>query len=220
LTTGQNERGSFVITKRMQMRIVLVLAIGIAIYSVVQYGIVGMDKAGFIMQKISLGEILSSVWKVMLGVHIVTSIFALVLGPFLLMEKVRQKNKMLHKRMGYMYTAGVIGGGVSGLYLAYYATGGVIAQTGFGMLAIVWFISVILAVKATQRKIVQHRYWTMVNYSLTFAAVTLRIWLGLFVFVFGFQQYEVYYAYTAWICWVPNLLFVLVYLKRKKSNVF
>ncbi|SNZ15677.1 Predicted membrane protein [Terribacillus aidingensis] len=209
------------VTKSMQMRFILLLAIGIAVYAVVQYGIVGMDKAGLIMQKVSSGEIVSSLWKVILGVHIVTSIFALVLGPFLLMEKVRHKNKVLHKRMGYVYTAGVIGGGVSGLYLAYYATGGVIAQTGFGMLAIVWFITVILAVKAAiQKKIAQHRRWTMMNYSLTFAAVTLRIWLGLFMLVFGLQHYDVYYAYTAWICWVPNLLFILVYIKRKKSDVY
>ncbi|MFJ6413798.1 hypothetical protein ACIQLG_13505 [Terribacillus saccharophilus] len=57
----------------------------------------------------------------------------------------------------------------------------------------------------------------MVNYSVTFAAVTLRIWLGMFMFVFGPALYDVYYAYTAWLSWVPNILIMLVYLQRKKS---
>ncbi|MFS0560602.1 DUF2306 domain-containing protein [Terribacillus sp. 179-K 1B1 HS] len=206
--------------KRVRMGAVIVLAVGIAGYSIVQYGIIGLDKAGFILQKLSLGEVLSSMWKWMLGVHIVTSIFALVLGPFLLMNRNKQKDK-LHKRMGYLYTAGVTGGGLSGLYLAYYATGGVIAQFGFGMLAILWLITVFLAVRAAvQRKIAQHRRWTMINYSLTFAAVTLRIWLGIFMLLFGPSLYEVYYPYIAWICWVPNLLLIAFYLKRKTNFVY
>ncbi|MFP7170313.1 DUF2306 domain-containing protein [Terribacillus sp. 7520-G] len=206
--------------KKIQMSAVIVLAVGIAGYSIVQYGIIGLDRAGFILQKVSLGEVISSMWKWMLAVHIVTSIFALVLGPFLLMNRNKQKDK-LHKQLGYLYTAGVTGGGLSGLYLAYYATGGVIAQTGFGMLAFLWLITVFLAIRAAaQRKIAQHRHWIMINYSLTFAAVTLRIWLGIFMLLFGPSLYEVYYPYIAWLCWVPNILLLVLYLKRKTTFVY
>lgn len=208
------------ILKRIRMGMIIMLAVGIAGYSVVQYGFVGLDKAGLVVQKISSGEILSDIWRIMLSIHIAASIFALVLGPFLLLESIRQKNKVLHKRMGYIYTAGVTGGGVSGLYLAYYATGGLIAQLGFALLAISWLITVFLAVRAAiQRKIIQHQRWTMINYSLTFAAVTLRIWLGVSVLIFGTSYYETYYAYIAWICWVPNVLFMIFFLRRKKYYV-
>lgn len=208
------------ILKRIRMGMITMLAVGIAGYSVVQYGFVGLDKAGLVVQKISFGEVLPDMWRIMLSIHIATSIFALVLGPFLLLDSIRQKNKVLHKRMGYIYTAGVTGGGVSGLYLAYYATGGLIAQLGFALLAISWLITVFLAVRAAiQRKIIQHQRWTMINYSLTFAAVTLRIWLGVFVLIFGTSDYETYYAYIAWICWVPNVLFMIFFLRRKKYYV-
>ncbi|MFP7494513.1 DUF2306 domain-containing protein [Terribacillus saccharophilus] len=204
--------------KRIRMGTLAILAIGIAGYAIVQYGVIGLEKAGFVMQKINLGEVLPNLWGWMLGVHIVTSIFALVLGPFQLMESIRQKNRLLHKRLGYIYMAGVAGGGLTGLYLAYYATGGVVAQTGFAMLAMCWMITIFLAIRAAvQRNIVQHRQWTMINYSLTFAAVTLRIWLGIFTLLFGPAQYEIYYAYIAWICWVPNVIFITLYLRRKTS---
>lgn len=99
-----------------------------------------------------------------------------------------------------------------------YATGGLIAQTGFHLMAVTWLVTVFFAVKAAiQKKIVQHRRWTIVNYSVTFAAVTLRVWLGGFMVVFGTTHYDVYYAYTAWLSWVPNILFILAYLQRKKS---
>ncbi|WP_366248913.1 DUF2306 domain-containing protein [Terribacillus aidingensis] len=208
------------ILKRIRMGMIIMLAVGIAGYSVVQYGFVGLDRAGLVVQKISFGEVLPDMWRIMLSIHIATSIFALVLGPFLLLDSIRQKNKVLHKRMGYIYTAGVTGGGVSGLYLAYYATGGLIAQLGFALLAISWLITVFLAVRAAiQRKIIQHQRWTMINYSLTFTAVTLRIWLGVFVLIFGTSDYETYYAYIAWLCWVPNVLFMIFFLRRKKYYV-
>ena len=42
------------------------------------------------------------------------------------------------------------------------------------------------------------------NFSLTFAAVTLRVYLGLF-FVAG-VPFELFYPFVAWLAWVPNLL--------------
>ncbi|WP_175074126.1 DUF2306 domain-containing protein [Terribacillus sp. AE2B 122] len=140
------------ILKRIRLGVVTLLAIGIAGYSVVQYGFVGLDKAGMVMQKISSGEVLSDMWRIMLSIHIATSIFALVLGPFLLLDSIRQKNKVLHKRMGYIYTAGVIGGGITGLYLAYYASGGTFAKIGFALMAITWLVTVFFAVKAATQK--------------------------------------------------------------------
>jgi hypothetical protein len=44
------------------------------------------------------------------------------------------------------------------------------------------------------------------NFALTFAAVTLRLYLPL-----GFAsglRFEDFYPAVAWLCWVPNLLFV------------
>lgn len=41
------------------------------------------------------------------------------------------------------------------------------------------------------------------NFALTFAAVTLRLWLPASV-VSG-VPFELAYAIVAWLCWVPNL---------------
>ena len=43
------------------------------------------------------------------------------------------------------------------------------------------------------------------NFALTFAAVTLRAYLGLSQAVFGLS-FEAFYPVVAWLCWVPNLI--------------
>ncbi len=49
-----------------------------------------------------------------------------------------------------------------------------------------------------------HRRWMICNFSLTFAAVTLRLYLSpVSIFQFPFEQA---YGVIAWACWVPNLL--------------
>ena len=81
---------------------------------------------------------------------------------------------------------GIILGGVSGLYLALYATGGLAGKLGFSLLSIYWLITAYQAIaRVKEKKIHDHQKWMIRNYSLTFAAVTLRIWLGLFVWLFG-----------------------------------
>lgn len=43
----------------------------------------------------------------------------------------------------------------------------------------------------------------------------LRIWLPLFMVVFGFENFESSYASIAWLCWVPNLIVMEWYIQRK-----
>ncbi len=54
------------------------------------------------------------------------------------------------------------------------------------------------------RDIELHRRWMVRNFALTFAAVTLRLWLPASV-VSGIP-FEAAYPVIAWLCWVPNLL--------------
>jgi hypothetical protein len=65
------------------------------------------------------------------------------------------------------------------------------------------------------KKVHDHKKWMIRNYSLTFAAVTLRIWLPLFMVLFGLERFELSYSIIAWLAWVPNLLIAELYIQRK-----
>ncbi len=162
---------------------------------------------------------LSAFWYIMLFVHITTSILALVIGPFSLSAKFREKNINRHRLLGRIYLVGILLGGISGLYLAFFALGGLIAKLGFGLLALLWLITAYQALMTVKNKKIQdHRNWMIRNYSLTFGAVTLRIWLPLFIVLFGIEHFERSYAIISWLAWVPNLIIAELSIRRRTNK--
>jgi hypothetical protein len=116
--------------------------------------------------------------------------------------------------MGRLYLGvGVLCGGLAGLYLATHAFGGPVSRLGFASLALAWLYTGWRAYRAIRaREVATHRRWMVRNFALTFAAVTLRLWIPASV-VAGLP-FATAYAAIAWLCWVPNLLFAEVALLR------
>lgn len=139
-------------------------------------------------------------------IHIFASAVALALGPWQFSAGLRQRHVQWHRWSGRTYLiAGVLPGGLSGLYVAQFAFGGWVSEIGFSLLAISWLVSAWLAYRAVRLgDLASHQRWMLRNFALTFAAVTLRIYLGSFAAI-G-VPFEVFYPWLAWICWVPNLV--------------
>ncbi|WP_235634830.1 DUF2306 domain-containing protein [Bacillus mycoides] len=72
--------------------------------------------------------------------------------------------------------------------------------------------------RVKNKKIQDHRNWMIRNYSLTFAAVTLRIWLPLFVLLFGLEHFELSYAVIAWLAWMPNLIIAELFIRQSLNK--
>ena len=89
-------------------------------------------QTGLVKAKLMFGSKLSEFWYMMLFIHITTSIVALVIGPFTLSTKFRERNINRHRIVGRIYMVGILLG-VSGLYLSFYATG-IGSEAGF------WFV--------------------------------------------------------------------------------
>lgn len=188
-------------------------------YIVVQYFIMDGFQTGLVKAKLMFGSKLSEFWYSMLFIHITTSIVALVIGPFTLSTTFRERNINRHRIVGRIYMVGILLGGVSGLYLSFYATGGLVAKLGFGLLSVFWLTSAYQALhRVKNKKIKDHRNWMIRNYSLTFAAVTLRIWLPLFIVLFGIEQFELSYAIIAWLAWVPNVIVAELFIRKRRNK--
>ncbi|KXY06519.1 DUF2306 domain-containing protein [Bacillus sp. FSL K6-0067] len=188
-------------------------------YIVVQYFIMDGFQTGLVKAKLMFGSKLSEFWYSMLFIHITTSIVALVIGPFTLSAKFRERNINRHRIVGRIYMVGILLGGVSGLYLSFYATGGLVAKLGFSLLSVLWLTSAYQALhRVKNKKIKDHRNWMIRNYALTFAAVTLRIWLPLFIVLFGIEQFELSYAIIAWLAWVPNVIVAELFIRKRRNK--
>jgi uncharacterized membrane protein len=147
----------------------------------------------------------------MLLTHVLGGTIALFLGPWQFRQALRNKHLQIHRWMGRLYLIAVLFGGIGGLYMATLAYGGLPARVGFGMLAVLWLTSGFMAYfHIRQKNIATHRLWMIRNYSLTFVAVTLRLWLPLFQ-VIGYEFKDAYIT-VAWLAWVPNLLAAEIFI--------
>jgi uncharacterized membrane protein len=139
--------------------------------------------------------------------HLTGGALAITLGAFQLNSRIRRSYLAVHRWLGRCYVIAVLVGGGAGVYLATMADGGLPSSIGFGLLGILWIGATVTAyVWIRRRRIDLHRAWMLRSYSLTFAAVTLRIWLPLSQ-VAGLPFLPSYQA-IAWLCWVPNLIAV------------
>jgi uncharacterized membrane protein len=137
--------------------------------------------------------------------HLLGGALALGLGPFQLSSRIRSRFLGVHRWVGRVYVIAVLAAGVSGIALARISMGGLPAHLGFGLLGVLWVASVAIAYRRIRRgDLVGHRQWMIRTYALTFAAVTLRLYIPLSLAT-GIP-FESAYPAIAWICWVPNLL--------------
>ena len=117
--------------------------------------------------------------KAFIYTHIFASAVALMLGPFQFSTALRRRFTRLHRWSGRAYLGiGVLFGGLCALYMSAHAFGGPAAKLGFAGLAVCWLYTGLQAFLAIRRGSVdEHRKWMVRNFSLTFAAVTLRIYI-------------------------------------------
>ena len=81
---------------------------------------------------------------------------------------------------------------------------GAVAALGFDALAVTWLVTTLcgyLAIRDGNETV--HQRWMTRSFALTFAAVTLRIYLP-FSALLG-VPFAVAYPIIAWLCWLPNL---------------
>lgn len=147
-----------------------------------------------------------------LTVHAGFALVALTIGPFQFLKGLRARRPGLHRWMGRTYVLSCLVAGVAGLVLAFGAKTGPVSTAGFGLLAAAWLYSTTGAwTSATARRFDDHRRWMIRSFALTFAAVTLRLYLPLAFF--SPWGYDDTYRAISFLCWVPNLAFAEVFVR-------
>lgn len=157
-------------------------------------------------------------WNVGFYGHILFGGLALLIGWIQFSKKLRNANLKRHRNIGKVYVISAIISGTCGIYIGFYATGGLISSLGFISLGIIWLFTSIKAYFAIRKRDLQlHQGLMIYSYAACFAAVTLRIWLPLLGFVVG--DFETAYRIVAWICWVPNVIFAYFWVHRKGLSI-
>lgn len=177
------------------------------------------DMSNGLMSSKSAQLLGNRLWQVGFYTHITLGGLALLSGCTQFLSGLRQKRLSLHRSLGKVYVAAVMLSGVAGLGIAFAASGGVWAQTGFAALGFLWLYTTAKAFLAIKkREIAEHQNWMTRSYALCFGAVTLRLWLPLFLGALG-MSFDFAYPIIAWISWVPNLLVAEWIIRRVKPRM-
>jgi uncharacterized membrane protein len=180
------------------------LSLGVALFS---YRVVAPHPAA--VSPDVLANLMARPW---LPLHAGFAATALLLGPFQFLPRLRLRAPKLHRNIGKLYVAACLIAAPAGLTLAWGTDAGPIAQWGFGTLAVLWFAVTGRAFwLATQGRIAEHRRWMIRSFAMTFAAVTLRLYLPIPPMFLHMSFMDGYRA-ISWFSWVSNLAVAEAYL--------
>lgn len=183
-------------------------ALGVGLYSLIYF---------LLPERAPLLKVHTGLNRSVLLVHIMGAAVALVTGPVQFLPGLRARFPRGHRRIGYFYFAGVVVGGGAGLYSATVSMGGLVAHAGFFLLSLCWLATAGLAHAAIRRRDVpRHREWMVRCFAMTFAAVTLRLWLPLLTVASG--SFDEAYQTVAWLSWVPNLMLAEWWIQRNRRE--
>ena len=200
--------------KKVGWIIIAFFAILVGLYPSL-YFLVDMKSQGLLSSKSP--EILQSkVWVFLFYQHIIFGGIALLTGWSQFSKKIRNKKIKVHRSLGKIYVASCLLSGLAGLYISFFANGGIVASLGFGGLAVSWLFTTSKAyLYIRNKKFDAHENWMTRSYALTFAAVTLRLWIPTLA-TLGLDFLQAYII-ISWLCWVPNLLVAeWIVLSRRK----
>ncbi|PWS28204.1 hypothetical protein DHW03_07090 [Pedobacter yonginense] len=148
--------------------------------------------------------------------HVYSAIFVLLAGFTQFNPKILQQSPKIHRSLGYLYVSVVLlFAAPSGIYIGWFANGGLMAKTSFIILGILWFYFTLKAVLSILKKnIILHKQFMYRSFALTTSAITLRLWKVILVYLFHPAPMDVYQI-IAWLGWIPNLLIAEWLIKTK-----
>ena len=148
--------------------------------------------------------------------HVYTSIFVLFSGFIAVFVKPKAAFRNLHRFFGKIYVILLLLiAAPSGIYMGFYANGGILAKISFVILGILWWFTIYKAYLEIRKKnVLNHKKWMYRSYALAVSAITLRLWKVVLVYFFQPNPMDVY-EIIAWLGWVPNLILTEILIKTK-----
>ena len=192
--------------RKFSVGLFAIFSVGIALYAFIFHGI--LSPAGIMELGARVAPSIRVAFqseKPSIYLHALFSGIALLIAPFQIIPYFRGKSLKAHRWAGRIYFFSAMIGSVTGLIVATKASGGIAAQIGFGILAVLWFTTTLTGLIAILLKRLEiHRRAMFYSCSLCFSAVTIRAFIGIGM-VISSGNFELVYPIATWLCFVPNI---------------
>jgi hypothetical protein len=201
------------LAKRTLYFIILVLALSLA-FNALSY--VNFDPHyGFLRLKekaIATGWYLPFYYS-----HVLLGGLILIIGLFQIYPDSHKRFRRTHRIAGYVYVMGILFfAAPGGLVMSLFIGRGSLVLVSFLLQSLLWFYFTAVAFNRIRNgDIGEHQHYMWRSYALTFAAITLRVYIFFTSWSMDLSHPSSY-ATLAWLSWVPNLLFVEWYIRRRK----
>jgi hypothetical protein len=167
-------------------------------------------------------------WLAAFYIHISSSIFVIAAGLTQFSKTIMFQYPKLHRNIGKSYVFLVLlVAGPSGLVMAFYGNGGILARSAFVLQAIFWWVLTYKAYQSIRKGAVgTHGEYMIRSYAMTLSAISLRAATYLVSdwklrngitcpnSTYHLICYPDFYVLVAWLSWVVNLVIaeVLIWL--------
>lgn len=164
-------------------------------------------------------EIKRSYYRVSFFIHVYSSLFVLIIGFIQFSKYLRNKFPKAHRLAGKAYIIMVLLlAAPSGLIMGIHGNGGIYSQISFCIQAVLWFTFTWLAYSyIKQGNISSHRNYTILSFSLTLSAISLRLFKWIIVGIWSLPPMDTY-KIVVWIGWLFNLAIALLIILYHRSN--
>jgi uncharacterized membrane protein YozB (DUF420 family) len=148
--------------------------------------------------------------------HVLVAGLILLIGFFQLHPASMRKYRRIHRITGYIYVMGILFfAAPGGLVMSFFIGRGPLVLASFLCQSVLWFWFTAMALEKIRRGDIEaHKQWMWRSFALTFAAITLRVYIFFVSWSYDLSQ-PTAYATLAWLSWLPNLLAVEVYFRTK-----
>jgi len=175
------------------------------------------DNVGFLRKKRDVLHLWH--WKSAFYIHIFSSIPVIVIGFLQFFPVLWKKHRKLHAWSGKLYVGLILFiSGPTGLWMAFYANGGLWGVYGLVFQGLFWFAftyyAYIFAVKKSWKK---HTDMMIYSYAMTLSAVSFRFFQYSNGAYFQINP-DLAYKLISWVSWLFNIGFAWVLIKAGLSK--
>ncbi|RTR35415.1 DUF2306 domain-containing protein [Robertmurraya yapensis] len=156
-----------------------------------------------------------NLWISMIRIHILLAIISLITGPLGVIKAIRDKSRNFHRWNGRLYVLAIILNFIPGVYVSFFATGGLPSIIGFLILNTLWLITTILGFLYIKRQnVMLHSQWITRSFFLSFANITIYVIVAISHNLLNFS-YGNSYTIAVWLSWSFNLLVSELIIRKK-----
>lgn len=159
-----------------------------------------------------------NLWISLIRIHIVLALISLITGPLGIIKAIRSKSKTFHRWNGRLYMLSIVLNFIPGIYVSFFATGGLLSTIGFLILNSLWLVTTLLGFYYIRRRNVKlHSQWITRSFFLSFANIAIYIITAISHHLMK-VAYEHSYIIAVWLSWMLTLI-AAEFMIRKRMFV-